>query len=353
MNSPRLIINLSKLIHNYSVIKKHCDQKKVTLTTVLKGVAGDPRIIEGLIENGVSNIGDSRLENLAALTGYPQLTKLMLRLPAVSNLNEVLRLSDVSLNSELITLERLNQLAATIAPKRHQVILMVDLGDLREGVSAEDSIRLGKACRQLKNIEVIGVGTNFSCFAGVRPSLPKLNTLIEIAQCLKDEFKLPVQLISGGNSSSLPLLYNGELPDGINHLRIGEGILLGRETLTGSNLPDLFQDVFILEAEVLQVQWKINQPTEAVGYNAFGRVPTIPDCEPGYRLLINVGQQDTSITGLQPLEKGLTILGGSSDYLVLASETKLKVGTMLRFLPDYWSLLSLMTSRYITKHYLV
>jgi predicted amino acid racemase len=118
-----------------------------------------------------------------------------------------------------------------------------------------------------------------------------LEKLVGLVDYLKGECQLPIEYVSGGNSSSLKLLYDGLIPPGINHLRIGEGILLGRETLTGSYLPDLYHDAFIVEAEVIQAQYKPAVPDGEVGLDAFGRVPSISVKEPGIRLLLNLGHQ--------------------------------------------------------------
>ncbi|HBE79986.1 MAG TPA: alanine racemase, partial [Firmicutes bacterium] len=180
----------------------------------------------------------------------------------------------------------------------------------------------------------------------------KLDKLVTLANIIEAELGVTLDYISGGNSSSLPLLYSGTLPTGINHLRIGEGMLLGRETLTGNLLPDLFRDAFVVEAEIIQAQWKPAEPDGETGLDAFGRKPELPKVEPGIRLLVNLGHQDTPLSGLAPLDPGLTVLGGSSDYLVMAAKDRLKVGQVVRFLPNYWSLLGLMTSPYVEKVYI-
>lgn len=345
---PRVLIDVNKITANFQRIAGRASEAGIVITGVLKGISGDARISNGLIEAGLCWIGDSRLENLEKLKAPDRVCKMLLRLPALSQLESVVRLSDQSLNSEIEVLQALNRLSEA---KGHEVFLMVDQGDLREGVSETDILELGQAVRSLKNLRVSGVGTNFSCFAGLKPSETKLKKLITLADCLRKEYQQPVEYISGGNSSSLGLLYEGRIPPGINHLRIGEGILLGRETLTGNNLPDLYRDAFIVEAEVIQAQYKPGVPDGEVGLDAFGRVPAIPMKEPGIRLLLNLGHQDTPLTGLKPLDPDLTVLGGSSDYLVMASQRPVKVGEIVTFLPNYWSLLGLMTSPYVRKIY--
>ncbi len=347
MHLPRIVIDIPKIVHNFQSIQGQCLRCGIALTGVVKGVAGDFKIVEALVAAGLTELGDSRIENLERYSVFRGVNQVLLRLPGISKLEKVIRYADSSLNSEQETIAALDRIG-----EPHRILLMVDLGDRREGVMESEITELARFCQGLKNTDVMGVGANFSCFAGVKPTPEKLKALVEIAALLKEEFHLPVRYISGGNSSSLPLLYSGSLVSGINHLRIGEGILLGRETLTGQLLPDLFPDAFVVEAEVLQARWKPALAEGEIGWDAFGRRPEFPEVGDGYRLLLNLGQQDTALSGLVPLEPGVQILGGSSDYLVLASREQMRVGTTIRFLPNYWSLLALMTSPYVTKHYL-
>jgi len=349
-HSPRVLIHPAKIIENYRVLQRRCSQAGIELTAVVKGIAGDRRIIRAFIDSGVTDLGDSRLENLEFLASDPRVFLTLLRLPAISGLDRVIRYAKRSLNAEIDVLRLLNQRAAA-ARTTHDVMLMVDLGDLREGVDPADLRHLAEECRTLTALRVTGIGTNFSCFAGVPPSKKKLELLVELGRMLRDEYGFPIQRISGGNSSSLPLVYDGTMPPGINHLRIGEGILLGKETLYGNRLPDLHPDAFIVEAEVLQSQIKKNRPEGETGRNAFGKTPVIPEVEAGYRLLLNIGAQDAALNGLMPLDPGIIVLGGSSDYLVAASTRRVPVGTRLRFIPDYWSLLTIMSTVYIKKEY--
>jgi predicted amino acid racemase len=345
---PRVVIDIDKIVFNFQRITERAHRSGIAVTGVLKGIAGDAKIANHLIEAGMAWIGDSRLDNLGKIKAPAGVQKMLLRLPAFSQLEQVVRCAGQSLNSEIEILQALNSLPES---KGHEVFLMVDLGDLREGVSETGILELGRRCRSFQNLRISGIGTNFSCFAGLKPSQLKLEKLVKLANFLTEEYRLPIKYVSGGNSSSLGLLDAGRIPPGINHLRVGEGILLGRETLTGSNLPDLYHDAFIVEAEVIQAQCKPAVPDGETGLDAFGRVPSIPVQEPGIRLLLNLGHQDTPLTGLKPLDSGLTVLGGSSDYLVMASERLVKVGEIVPFLPNYWSLLGLMTSPYVRKVY--
>jgi predicted amino acid racemase len=347
---PRLLINLPKLAHNYQTLQRRCREAGIELTVVVKGLAGDRPTVECLMAAGLRALGDSRLENLTNYQSYPGLQKMQLRLPTPETAAQTVQLTEISLNTEPVTLEALNYYAG-LQERKHRVILMVDLGDLREGVSVADLPGLAEYCRQLRHLEVIGIGADFACFAGVLPTPAALTQLTTLAGQLRSEYHLPIQYVSGGNSSSLPLLYERRLPPGVNHLRIGEGILLGRETFHGTILPDLWPDVFCVEASVLQAQWKSGKATGLLGCDALGRKMVLPKMADGWRLLLGIGEQETPLAGLTPLDPGITILGGSSDYMVAAGQRRYSVGQILRFKPNYWSLLALMSSGYVTKEY--
>lgn len=348
--TPRLLIHLPRLVHNFLTLRARCERSGIMITAVLKGLAGDLTILRALADAGLTDVGDSRLANLRRFNRFSGLNKMLLRLPARFELERVLTTCTVSLHTETEILDALERLAAS-SRQTHQIMLMIDLGDLREGINLADFHRTAVFCQGLKQLRLTGLGTNFSCFAGVKPTEEKLVQLIDLAHLLRDEYHLPLTQISGGNSSSLPLMEAGRMPEGINHLRVGEAILLGRETLNGTILPGLYSDAFEIEAEVVQAQFKPGQPDGEIGHNALGQIPVFPQLEAGYRALLNIGQQDTALGGLKPLNPEIIILGGSSDYLVVAGKKSFKVGERLLFRPSYWSLLAAMTTPYIRREY--
>ena len=72
--------------------------------------------------------------------------------------------------------------------------------------------------------------------------------------------------ISGGNSSSLPLLLSGRMPAGVNNLRIGEAILQGgRDTFHSEPWRALDRDAFRLTGELLEVKVKPSVPIGTTG----------------------------------------------------------------------------------------
>ena len=154
-------------------------------------------------------IGDSNLENLKKMQTNKK--KLYLRISGLSELEDVINFSDVSLQSELKVIKELNQYA-----KRkeliHEIILMFDLGDLREGIYyTDDYLKIVKEILSLDNIRLLGIGVNLTCYGGVIPTVDVLERLKIIKEKIEEKFAYPLKIISGGNSSSLYLLDKQEL----------------------------------------------------------------------------------------------------------------------------------------------
>ena len=247
-----------------------------------------------------------------------------------------------------------NSQAAEKLQKRHQVILMIDLGDLREGLYHRDFDRIlatAQAVKQQRFLELAGTGTNLTCFGGILPDEHNMGVLLDITKRLREALDLPIPLISGGNSSSLHLLFEGRLPQGINHLRVGEGLLLGMDTAVGKPFPQLHQDAFTLHARLIEVKDKPSKPEGHSGPNAFGEYVTFPDLGPMRRGILAIGRQDTDADGLTPKDERVKIIGASSDHLIvdLTGAPEYQVGDLLAFTPDYGALLKAYTSPYVTK----
>src|SRR5690606_14907367 len=125
----------------------------------------------------------------------------------------------------------------------HKIILMYDLGDLREGYfKEEDLFEAIEEILKLEGIEIIGLGTNLTCYGGVIPRGENLGRLVNLANKIEKEYNINLDIISGGNSSTLHLLINDKKIDGINHLRLGESIVLGRETAFGNRIENTYDD---------------------------------------------------------------------------------------------------------------
>ncbi|HMK91725.1 MAG TPA: alanine racemase, partial [Thermoleophilia bacterium] len=108
------------------------------VTGVTKVTCGSPEVAAALLAGGAQAIGESRLENAERLRAAGLEAPIwLLRAPTPDLADDAVRLTDVSLESELETVAALDAAAAR-AGKRHAVVAMVDLGDLREGMLPAD-----------------------------------------------------------------------------------------------------------------------------------------------------------------------------------------------------------------------
>ncbi len=273
---------------------------------------------------------------------------LLLRTPLLSQVSEVVKYADISLNSEILVINQLSTLAIELNIT-HKIILMVELGDLREGVLPTDLAYTVKKILKLKGVELVGIGTNLACFGGVKPDERNMGDLSAIAESIEDKFKLPLKFISGGNSANYDWFISTKSVQRINNIRLGESIYLGCETLHRNPIPGLFTDAFTLIAEVIESKTKPSMPYGEICQDASGNTPEFQDQGPIRRAILGIGLQDVVVSGLTSLID-IDILGASSDHLVVhTKKTALKVGKELAFQLNYAALLSAMTSPYVIK----
>jgi ornithine racemase len=349
---PCMEINLGKIKHNAKQIVSLCGSREVHVVGVSKVFCARRPIVKALLEGGIEIIGDSRLENLKKISEL-SCRKMLLRIPMGSHVADVVRYSDISLNSELCTIKRLSEAAKAIN-RIHSIILMIDVGDLREGILENEALDMVRNIIELDNINLCGLGTNLTCYGGVIPDENNLGRLVALKRSIKNEFGINLPLISGGNSSSLYMVMNGTMPEEVNQLRIGEAISLGRETSFGGIIPGCHEDCFTLKGEIVEIKYKPSVPMGNIGMDAFGEKPTFEDRGIIKRAIVALGRQDVTVTGLKPTDEDVEILGGSSDHLILdvtSCSRKLQVGDIIDFNVDYSCLLMSMTSPYVKKYY--
>ena len=351
--TPRLEIDLARIWHNSAQLSGRLALRKVAVTGVTKVALGDPRIARAMLQGGVSSLGDSRIENIIKMRQAGiQAEFMLLRSPQLSRIDEVVQYADISLNSEPEVIRRLSAAAQRLG-RRHRVLLMLELGDLREGIPLSEIEQVVSLCRSLPNIDLEGIGTNLTCLSGVKPDATNMHRLSDTAVRLRQRFGLPLLQVSGGNSSSLDWLLNSDDIGAVNNLRLGEAILLGRETLYGQPLPALYQDAISLVAEVIEARVKPSVPEGELTQNAFGERPSFVQRGEFQRSILAMGLQDIQLAGIVPQQPDLAVIGASSDHLVLDSgRHPLQVGDEVRFNLNYAATLAAMTSPFVEKTYL-
>ncbi len=346
---PRVIIDAKKYAFNVSYITNLAHKQNISVMGVSKVFCADPILVSVLEDMNVDYIADSKLENLMHMkTRKP---KVYLRIPALSEASLVVKYTDISLNSELEVIKKLDEIAGKMK-KRHKIILMIDLGDLREGIYYQAfNLNIVKEILDLKNIDFFGIGTNLTCYGSVIPSKETYDKLESIKNDIEKTFKLSLDIISGGNSSSIPMLMEDKLPTYINNLRIGESFILGRETAYQNRIDHLYEDVIVLEAEILEIKDKPSYPEGELGFDAFGDKQTYKDIGIIKRAILSIGKQDVKHDDLLP-PKDVEIIGSSSDHLIVHLKSDhYKIGDVITFKLKYGGILSLMTSKYVEKIY--
>ncbi|WP_438350302.1 alanine/ornithine racemase family PLP-dependent enzyme [Paenibacillus sp. FA6] len=349
--TPRIEIDLAKIAHNATELKQLYNSKGIGIMGVTKVVCGSYTIAEVLVNNGIHTLADSKIQNLKILREAKIRAQLvLLRTPALSEIDMVIQYADISMNTELSVIKALS-VSATKYDTLHKIILMIELGDLREGIMPDDIEEFIRKVLGLPGIEIVGIGASFACFGGVKPSEQNMKQLSLLSIEIENKFSLPLSFVSGGNSANFDWFIATESTGNINNVRLGESIFLGCEPLERKVIPGLYTDAFTFVAEVIEVKIKPSEPYGELGQDAFGNRPKFQNRGLMRRGILGVGSQDVLVTGLQP-EDDIDILGSSSDHTILdLKRTDLKVGDEVRFSLNYGALLSAMTSPYVFKQY--
>ena len=350
MDTPHLEINLTKIKYNTRTIVGICREQGIDVLGVTKGVSGIPEVGKAMLDAGVAGLADARIRNIIKLKKAGITAPIMmLRLPRISSAGDIVKLTDMSLNSELAMIKSLTA-ECKKTHQAHGILLMIDVGDLREGVLHSRAMHWLEQILSLQNIQFAGIGTNVGCYGGVLPSKENMGMLAKVARNIRKTFGLNNFIVSVGGTNCLPLIESGEMPEEINQVRIGEGILLGRNSSRHSVLENTFQDAFSLIAEIVEIKAKPSVPLGKIGPDAFGNKPKFINRGIRSRALVALGKQDVRLAGLIPVDDNIKILGGSSDYIILDisdSRTEYALGDQIRFNLLYPGLLSVTTSPYI------
>ncbi|MFW6409606.1 MAG: alanine racemase [Halanaerobiales bacterium] len=351
-----LKVKTENIRKNAESILEVCRSNGIEIAGVIKGCNAYPPVIKTLYNAGCRWIADSRVERLAKIKKkFPSIPLLLLRLPSPSQAEQVVSTADYSLNSELKTLKILNR-AARNKDLVHKIILMVELGDLREGIyPADRTVLIADEVEKMKNIHLAGIGTNLSCYGGIVPDEKNMDRLLGLALKIEKSIGRKLEIISGGATTTLPLLLSGKLPDKINHLRLGEAILLNRDLphIWNVNIEGTTNQTFILETELIEVKEKPSKPVGKKFVDAFGERPEFKDRGEHKRGIAAIGRADIVLPGqLIPREEGMKVLGASSDHLILDIEDcvrDLQTGDRVQFEMFYGPLLHLCESSWVKK----
>ena len=347
---PLLTVDLNKIEANVKTVTGLCREYRLQVAGVTKVVRGEPAIASAMVAGGVTALADSHWENLRRLEGLG-VERWMIRIPAIDEAEPLVQNAEGSLNSDADTLRALDRAARRLG-RTHKVILMADLGDLREGFM-DDSTLITTAHLvqdEMPGLVLAGVGVNLTCFSFVQSDTEKLIHLARLA----DALGLPHPIVSGGNSATLDLMLNGGIPVGITQLRLGESLLFGRERAKYRYLPGTCNDAFLLHAEIVECRDKPSLPIGTIGSDSYGHRPSFTDRGIRRKAICAIGRQSIDCETMWPTDPGVQILGASSDHLMLDvtdSEQSYHSGDIIQFRLGYFSTMRAYTSPYVEIQY--
>lgn len=344
MKAPRIEIDLGKIRENTRVLVDRLGSRGITVTGVTKAVCGHPDVAQAMLDGGAVGLADARVANVRRMRDAGITCPIsLIRAPMQTEIDDVIRCCDTSYNTELDTILRL-AVAAHRQGREHNVILMVEMGDMREGILPMDVEAFASMVVKMPGITLKGIAANFACLGDDAPTPHAMALLKRLANEVEGACGPCVALVSGGNSSGLSLALSDGANGRINNLRIGEAILLGVEPVTEREIEGLHTDAFCLIAEVIEARWK---PKEVFA-QPLDRAPWALDLSrekgPKLRIVLAVGQQDTTPEGLRfPSE--IEFVNATSDHTVVeAADFSLSVGSEVKLGTNYSALMRAMSA---------
>lgn len=361
-----LIIYSERIKKNIQYLSAFLEAHNIEWSLVTKVFSGDKTFLKQILTpeviKKISSVGDSRLTSLRNLKAVnPNMKTIYIKPPAQMYADEVVQYADISLNSSLSTIKSLNE-AAVRLDKIHEVIIMIELGELREGVKRDNIIDFYESVFNLSHIEVIGIGSNLGCMYGVEPTYDKLLQLSLYKELISAKFNKKLKYISGGTSITLPLIENKIIPKDINHFRIGEAAFFGVSPLQNLPFKELSTETFEFYANIIELDEKEMVPDGIISDASIGHTSLYDENAikgTSYKAILDFGLLDVDKDDIATVDKDISFVGITSDMLVLDiginkkkdGTTKYKVGDKVKFTLSYMGVARLLNSKFIDKVY--
>lgn len=344
MSCPRIEVDLGKIRRNTQTLVRRLGPRGIVVTGVTKAVCGHPAIAQAMLDGGALGLADARIRNVqrlraAGLTGPITL----IRTPMLSQAEQVVRSCETSYNTEILVISALA--AAGIRNGTvHNVVLMVEMGDQRDGILPENLADIAQQVMQMPGVALKGIGANFACLNGRAPTASQMSVLCDLANEVEGVCGPFLKIVSGGSSASLPWALGEQAAGRVNDLRLGEAILLGVEPVSGNQIDGMHSDAFTLVAEVIETDARPKPFPIALMDPTAERLRIVAASDASARMILAIGQQDTDILGLS-IPAGNTLIGATSDHLVLATpRSPPKVGSEVKFQMNYNALMQAMAA---------
>lgn len=350
-----ITLNTNKLLHNYHYLNQIFEENHIEWAVVAKLLCGNEKFLKSLLEISDKEICDSRLTNLRHIKELsPKTQTVYIKPPAKRLARSIVKYADVSFNTELDTIKALSD-EAIKQNKIHKIVIMVEMGELREGIMVKNLSQFYGEVLQIPNIEIVGIGTNLNCLNGILPDEKKLVKLNRFKEIVEESYHTTIPFISAGSSVTIPLILKNEIPSGINHFRVGETLFFGTDVYNDSIIKGMHQNVFHLTAEIIEIAEKPMVPAGDAGTNLTGETPIHDEKNIGktsVRAIVDIGVLDIDPKNIKPLSPGIEIIGASSDMMILElgdNTNNYHVGDTVDFSMNYMAVLRAMSSEYVDK----
>lgn len=351
-------INAKAIRGNIEKLSSYLNKNNIKWSLIVKIMGGHRASLESILDKSilqnVHSVGDSRISGLKTIKSIdPDLVTMYIKPPAMNQVENVAKYADISLNSTFQTIEALNDASKKLR-KKHKIIIMVEMGELREGVMRDEIISFYKKVFKFPYIEIIGIGTNLGCMYGIQPTYDKLIQLRMLKELIEVKFNKKIPLVSGGSSITLPLISKKMIPKGCNHLRIGEAAFMGTSPFDGKKFRDLSDNTFEFRAYIIELIKKWNTPDGIVSEANVGHTGKTEHekMEQVYKAIMDFGMLDADVKNIKPKKSDVVFVGTSSDMTVYSlghDSLGYSVGDTVKFKPDYTGVARLMTSKFISK----
>lgn len=361
-----LIIHTKKIQDNIKYLSAYFDSHNIAWSLITKVFSGDKEFLKHILTDEIiqkiDSIGDSRLTSLKNLKAVnPKMQTIYIKPPAKMYADDIIKYADISLNTSYTTIVALNE-AAKKVDKIHRIIIMVELGELREGVKRAELMNFYESVFQLSNIEVIGIGSNLGCMYGVEPSYDKLLQLSLFEELISVKFNKDLKYVSGGTSITLPLIENNTIPKDINHFRVGEAVFFGTSPLENKQFKELSTETFELKANIIELEEKMIVPEGIISDASIGHSADFNEKdirETSFKAILDFGILDVDKDDIEAVDKDLKFVGITSDMLVVDigtnktkdGEKKYSIGDKIAFKPNYMAVARLLNSKFIDKNF--
>lgn len=365
-----LHFDLTKVRRNLDTALDFCRARGLTLLPVTKLFQSRPDLLKAIDHPALHQVADVNSANLVRLDPRRQTGRVLLRPRRQDAAATAAGATRVFLSDPDLAL-RLSQARQSQKAKTPlHVTLMIEAGDLRDGVPLEQVPEVADQIARLPGLELTGLGLNLGCLHGALPSPGGLDRVAQTLRRAREKTGLPLPELSLGGTVTWDFLKQQNLPPEFTELRLGEAFLFGWNTSLRSPVPEMEAGVFRLDLEVLEVWTKVvhglpdrragrrvdqlpapepddDQPT---GFNAFGEPAREPFTGPRRRAVLEGGENIAPYRSLTPLQPGIHLVGETHEYLVAdcqEASPAVQPGMILNFQPAYEAVARCFLSPYL------